>query len=463
MRHRAIRYAVLVLVSLVPVGLVTTASAQTAAGPIEPGAGGWRTWVLDSGKELRLPVPPDGQATVIEIQELQALAGRRDAAVLEGIRYWDFWSPAFRWNEMLIDTRVAKNMFGPGGLRAFAMLNVAIHDALIAAWDSKYAHNRRRPGESDPQLATALPTPQSPSYPCEHSVAAGAGSAVLAHLFPEEAERFTAVAEEASRSRVMAGVVYPSDARAGLELGRTVGARVIEYMKLDGTKWAGTVPVGPGLWQGTNPIGIDEVGWRLFVLSSVSQFRPGPPPAPDSAERAAEIAEVKNFKRTPVTNGKASYWQYGQYGGAGLSYRLSDEIGRQLAEAGFDRNAPRAARAYALVHVAHYEAYIASQDAKFHYWTARPNQFDTTITTVVPNPNFPSYVSNAATLGMASTLMLGHLFPREAARYQGWAQEFGESRIWAGIHFRSDVEAGWELGRRVGGAVIERARRDGAE
>jgi membrane-associated phospholipid phosphatase len=463
MRHRPVCSAVLVCISLLLADLVLTASAQMAAGPIEPSAGEWRTWVLASGKELRLPPPPDSQATATELQELQALAGRRDPAALERIRYWDFWSPAFRWNEMLIDTRVAKNLFGSDGLRAFAMLNVAIHDASIAAWDSKYAHNRRRPGELDPQLATALPAPRSPSYPCEHSVAAGAGSAVLAHLFPEEAQRFAEAAKEASRSRVMAGVVYPSDALAGLELGRAVGARVIEYLRLDETKWAGTVPVGPGLWQGTNPIGINEVRWKPFVLASASQFRPGPPPAPDSAERAAEVAEVKNFKRTPVTNGKASYWQYGQYGGAGLTYRLSDEIGRQLAEAGLDRNAPRAARAYALVHVAHYEGYIASQDAKFHYWTARPNQFDPTITTVVPNPNFPSYVSNAATLGMASTLMLGHLFPREAARYQGWAQEFGESRIWAGIHFRSDVEAGWELGRRVGAVVIERAKRDGAE
>jgi hypothetical protein len=41
------------------------------------------------------------------------------------------------------DTHVAQNRFGVDGLRAFAMLNVAIHDALIAAWDSKYAHNRR--------------------------------------------------------------------------------------------------------------------------------------------------------------------------------------------------------------------------------------------------------------------------------------------------------------------------------
>jgi hypothetical protein len=47
---------------------------------------------------------------------------------------------------------------------------------------------------------------------------------------------------------VLAGIVYPSDARAGLELGQAVAARVIEYLKLDETKYADAVPVGPGLW-----------------------------------------------------------------------------------------------------------------------------------------------------------------------------------------------------------------------
>ena len=445
-------------------GVTITTSAQTS-GPIEPRAGTWKPWVLKSGSELRLRPPPDAQATASEMQELRALAGRRDSAALERIYYWDFSSPAYRWNEMLTDTAAPQN-FGAGGglgIRAFAMLNVAIHDALIAAWDSKYAYNRRRPSEADRKLASAVPLPQSPSYPCEYSVAAGAGSAVLAHLFPTEAKRFADAAEEAARSRVMAGVVYPSDTRAGLDLGKAVAARVIEYLKMDGKKWEATVPVGPGLWVGSNPGGVDDVGWKLFVLSSASQFRPGPPPAPDSPERAAEIAEVKNFKRTPITNSKVFYWQFGQYGGPGVLHRLSDEVGRRLAEFGLDRNAPRAARAYALVHVAHYDGWIASQDAKFHYWTARPNQFDPTITTVVPNPNFPTYVSNAATLGTAPTTVLSHLFPREAARYRSLAQEFGESRLWAGIHFRSDIDAGFAIGRAVGQKVIERAKADGAD
>ena len=61
---------------------------------------------------------------------------------------------------------------------------------------------------------------------------------------------------------------------------------------------------------------------------------------------------------------------------------------------------------------------------------------------------------------MAPVVVLTYLFPREGARYAGWARDFGESRFWAGIHFKSDVEAGWEIGKRVGEAVVERARLD---
>ena len=442
---------------------VVAGPLSVAAQAIEPAAGGWRTWVLAGGKELRLPAPPDAQATAAELRQVKTLAAQRDARAIERIRYWDAGSPAYRWNEILTDTGVSNFLTTPAGFRSFTMLNVALHDAMVAAWDSKYAHNRRRPVETDSELTTAALTPASPSYPCEHSVAAGAAAAVLAHLFPKDASRFAEAAEDAARSRVLAGVAYPSDTKAGLELGRAAAARVIDAMKTDGIKWTGPVPEGPGLWKGTDPGGVDQVRWKRFVLTSADQFRPPPPPAFDSAARAAEVAEIKNFKRTPVTNAKATYWQFAQYGQAGLHYRISDEVGRRLAESGLDRNAPRATRAYALAHVAHYDSYIASQDAKFHYWTARPVTFDPTITTVVPSPNFPTYVSNAATVSMAPALVLGHMFPREAPRYLEWAKEFGESRIWAGIHFRSDVEAGWEIGRKVGALVIEHAKRDGAE
>jgi hypothetical protein len=463
MRNRAVTVPLLSILLLAACATgKTQRGAPAAAGAVDPGAGAWRTWVLGSGKDLRLPPPPDAQATAAELQQVRSLAGQRDAAALERIRRWDFWSPAHQWNDILIDTSAANPIPGGSGIRAFAMMNVALHDALVAAWDSKYAHGRRRPGQVDGGLATAVAVPQSPSYPCEHSVAAGAAAAVIAHVYPKEAQRLSALADEAARSRIAAGAAFPSDTKAGLELGRAVAARVIAHMGTAGGKWTGTVPAGPGLWKGTNPVGVDEVQWTRLVLTSPSQFRPAAPPAPDSPERAAELAEVKNFKRTPFTNSKVSYWQFGQQGQPGVTFRLSEEVGRRLAEDGLHASAPRAARAYALVHVAHYEGWIASQDAKFHYWTARPNQFDPTITTVIPTPPFPTYPSNAATLVMAPTVVLSYLFPREAPRYQGWAKQFGESRLWAGIHFRSDLDSGWQIGRRVGEAVVERAKRDGS-
>lgn len=47
-------------------------------------------------------------------------------------------------------------------------------------------------------------------------------------------------------------------------------------------------------------------------------------------------------------------------------------------------------------------------------------------------------------------------------RYEDWVREFGDSRLWAGIHFRSDITAGNEIGRQVGEAVVARAKADGA-
>jgi hypothetical protein len=59
-------------------------------------------------------------------------------------------------------------------------------------------------------------------------------------------------------------------------------------------------------------------------------------------------------------------------------------------------------------------------------------------------------------------VVLGHLFPRDAARFKLDAEEMASSRMWAGIHFRSDNETGLALGRSVAQAVIERAMSDGS-
>jgi hypothetical protein len=149
-------------------------------------------------------------------------------------------------------------------------MHAAIYDAMVAAWDTKYAYQRKRPTEVDVSLVTALPNPPSPAYPAEHAVAAGAAAAVLSYLFPDRAPYFVEKAEEAGRSRLLAGVQYPSDVSAGLELGRKVAALVIERGKADGTdaKWTGSVPTGPGKWSGTKPILPQMAMWKTWVLDS---------------------------------------------------------------------------------------------------------------------------------------------------------------------------------------------------
>ena len=103
---RALALTSMLLASILALG-PTAALAQGAlsAGPIDPGAGNWRTWVLGAGRELRLPPPPDARATALELEEVKARSGQRDAAALERIRYWDALSPSHRWNEMLTDER----------------------------------------------------------------------------------------------------------------------------------------------------------------------------------------------------------------------------------------------------------------------------------------------------------------------------------------------------------------------
>src|SRR5687768_16530295 len=129
------------------VGPRMTVWAQTASTSVEPRAGTWKTWVLTSGSELRLPAPPDAAATKAELAELRTVAARRDAAALSQIRFWDAGSPAYRWNEIAVEASVRADTSSTLGARAFALLAVTIDDALIAAWDSKYTYNRPRPNE----------------------------------------------------------------------------------------------------------------------------------------------------------------------------------------------------------------------------------------------------------------------------------------------------------------------------
>jgi membrane-associated phospholipid phosphatase len=447
---------------LLAAGCVTAQAEPNPAA--DPQAGAWRTWVITSGREFRVPTPPDRATTDQELDQLALLAAKRDAATLDRIAYWDTGGPSYRWSELAVAEHLKNGQPWQIAARDLGLMHIAIYDAMIAAWDSKYAYKRPRPSVVHADLKAVVADPAYPSYPSAHAVAAGAASEVLAYIYPDRAAFFREKAAEAGQSRLVAGVNYPSDVAEGMALGKRVAALVIERGKTDGTdaKWTGSVPTGPCLWNGQNPILPLAGTWKPWVLTSTNEFRPGPPVPCDSAAKMAELAEIKNFKRTPLTNNAAMFWEAAA-GGLRAHQYWNEQLSRKVLEYRLDADPPREARAFVLPFITLYDAGIACWEAKFTYWAIRPFQLDADVKTVVPTPNHPSYPAAHACSSIAVARVLGHLFPRDAEMFAALGEQAAESRVWAGIHYRSDIDAGRQLALGVAGKVIARAKQDGAD
>jgi membrane-associated phospholipid phosphatase len=429
--------------------------ASARASLEEPGAGAWRTWFLQAGSDLRLPPPPDSGA---DLSVVRGMLANLDEAARDRIAYWDAGAPPYRWNAIATDM-FFRGAFGSSNFpRIQAYMNMAMHDATVAAWDSKYVYNRPRPNQLDTSIVPIVAVPTSPAYPAEHAAAAGAASEVLAYFAPNEHEALRNMADEASTSRVQAGVQYPSDVAAGMDIGRAVAELAISAAKADNydtAKWDGVIPEGPGLWTGKNPSGAADRFWKPLIVPSADYFRPPPPPAYDSPERMEQIEAVKDFPRTPATNGIAVWVQYQVRGASNFNIVVNRELSRRVLEERLDFS-PLPARIYALMHAIFLDAWITTQDAKFTYWTARPNMFDPSITTLFPNPNHPSYPSNASAQATSPSLVLAHFFPRDADTLVKQAIEYGDARLWAGIHFPSDVETSRQMGEQLAAMALAR-------
>ena len=439
--------------------------ARAAITQTEPQAGSWKTWVLASGSQLRVAPPPDAAASAAELQQLHSLAAARDDAARATISFWDAGAPGYRWDAIARDElyRHGTVMASAVTSRQLAYLNVAIYDATVAAWDSKFTYNRQRPSELDSSLETVVPNPTSPSYPSEYAATASAAAAVIGYFYPDEADALSALADQAAQSRMQAGVEFASDSAAGADIGRKVADLVINRASHDGSEvpWDGNMPADPNAWSlagypaGAAPIGPTFGKLRPFAMEAGSQFRPAPPPADDSEQKLAELQEIKSFTHTFVMDSTVMYWQSTR-----SAWPLVTD--RELFEARLDRNAPRAARAQALVDVAGFDAAIGCFDAKYTYWARRPFQVDPEVHTVFPTPAHPSYPSAHGCISGAQAGVLAYLFPSDANGLTASANEAAESRLWAGIHYRSDADAGLTVGRSVSSLVIDKAQHDGS-
>jgi membrane-associated phospholipid phosphatase len=436
----------------------------------EPTAGEWRTWVLSSPGQLAVAAPPDDDDA--EIAELRRIADDRTSADERIARRWDGPAAIERWMEVNFEYVAARAKDPPAASRAYALLSVAMYDATVAAFHAKQRYDRDAPEDVDALLEQG----PDPAYPSEHAAIAGAASRVLAYLYPERpAARLDRMAEEAARSRVVAGVSRPSDARAGLDLGREVAGAVIAYAERDGydRKWDGRGPRGNGAWEPppgslARPVSPMAGTWRTWVMESGRQFRAPPFPAYGSRAYRAEAREVADVKArlTPKQRRIARFWA----GGQGTA--LPAGIWNQVVLAYMRRaplTLPRMARVLALLNVAQADAGVASWDTKYAYWVTRPENairdlgIHRSWKPLIDTPFFPAYVSGHATYSGAAGEVLAHLFPEDAELWRARAREAAISRVYGGIHYPLDGSEGLEMGRKIGDLVVARARSDGAE
>jgi membrane-associated phospholipid phosphatase len=281
----------------------------------------------------------------------------------------------------------------------------------------------------------------------------------------EDTARFRLLAREAGEARAAAGAAYSSDVRAGVAIGEAVAARVLALARADGSSqpWTGTRPVGPAFWRPTPtkyveiPFDANAGEWRTWVLSSGAVLRPPAPPTLGSPAFTRDLDELRALStgRSAQQADLARYWATDAPSVIWEKYMLEAVARRGLGPM-------RAARAQALASVAMYDAFVACWDAKFAFWLQRPVTADPTLRTVFPTPPFPSYPSGHSTISAAAAEVFAELFPDAAAAYRAKATDASLARVYGGVHYRFDVDAGHALGVRIGEKVVERARGDGA-
>jgi membrane-associated phospholipid phosphatase len=137
------------------------------------------------------------------------------------------------WNQRAIALIRSQRLEPAPAARVLAALNVAMHDAAIACWRSKYQWWVVRPvtvirEKWDPAFLPHLITPPHPSYVSGHASVSGAAEVALAAFFPGRKSELRALAEEAALSRLYGGIHYRSDNDEGLRLGRRVGEVVMK-------------------------------------------------------------------------------------------------------------------------------------------------------------------------------------------------------------------------------------------
>ncbi|MCC6290256.1 MAG: phosphatase PAP2 family protein [Chitinophagaceae bacterium] len=492
-----------------------TVNDRTAdTGPLLPAdadadAGTWKTILLNAPDEIALNAPapnttPDYRAEINEIKGWQANLSAADKKI---VAYWSAGA-VLRWNEIMRELVAKHNLppyqnedgtypvpsavnplaypqfpFAnpPYAARAYAYISGAQYDALVAAWHYKQLYGRKAPYTVDSSLQVFGQKTLLPSYPSTEGVIIGAAVEMFKLMFPGDQDYIQQKAEEHKRAAIISGANVRSDVDAGIALGKAVAQKFVSRARVDGTGSAGG---NATIWSGLETSTVDkgEMPWYslelpkrppmlplfgkvkpfLFDSATVVALRPGPPPSAYSDVMKKDAEEVLNIVKNASREQLAIVHLWAD--GAGTvtppghwnTIAAEDFIKKNYSEVRWARN-------MALLNMTMMDAAIVCWETKYYYFNPRPTQMNPAIKTLTGIPNFPAYISGHATFSSAAAVILGHMLPEREQAYEKMAKEASMSRLYGGIHYRTDCEAGYETGAKIGLKAVARAVTDGAE
>jgi len=373
--------------------------------------------------------------------------------------------------------------------RAYSYVSNAQYEALKAAWHYMYLYNRPSPYVNDTGVKSLMPETELPAYPSHDAVLSGVTAEMLKLLFPAAVEEITLRAADQRNAALWSGRASSSDIAKGLALGKSVAA--LFTTRARGDRMGASVGT-PAQWQALADTAIahGEIPWisqetpkrppmlpffglrkpgvsagvKSWMMTDIDivNSRPNAPPLTASGEMDDELEEVKHYTENLTRERLAIVHKWadgvGTYTPPG---HWNDIAAEYIREANFSE--VRAARAFALLNMTMHDAAVGCWDAKFFYFNPRPSQLDTSIKTATGLPNFPSFTSGHSTFSGAASTVLSYLFPEHTEYFMQEAGEAALSRLYGGIHYRSDVEIGLDHGYVIGDFTVSFALTDGAD
>ena len=213
--------------------------------PMLPFFGNVKPFLFDSLTTIALrPGPPPSTGSDEMKKQTSDVLAQTTNATRENFRIVHFWSdgvgtytPPGHWNAIGAEDFVKQNYSEVRFARNLALLNMAEMDAAIVCWNTKYYYYNPRPSQMNPAIKSLTGVPNFPSYISGHSTFSGAAAMILAHIIPERANAYKAMADEAARSRFVGGLHYnESDCAVGLVVGENVGNYAVQRAMTDGAE-----------------------------------------------------------------------------------------------------------------------------------------------------------------------------------------------------------------------------------